>query len=114
MCRCFRAETGGTGAASRGLYRLHQFSKVELAVICLPEQSNAIHDELLATEEELVQELGFSYRVLDIASEDLGAPAHRKFDIEAWMPGRQAFGEVHIVVVALHLDRGVMLTHTLD
>lgn len=91
---CFRTEAGAAGQASRGLYRVHQFSKVELFVLSTPEQSEAILDELLAFEERLFGALGLQYRVLDIATGDLGAPAARKFDVEAWMPGMGRFGEV--------------------
>ena len=91
---CFRTEAGAAGSASRGLYRVHQFSKVELFVLSTPAQSEAILDELLAFEERLFGQLGLHYRVLDIATGDLGAPAARKFDVEAWMPGMGRFGEV--------------------
>ena len=91
---CFRTEAGAAGAASRGLYRVHQFSKVELFVLATPAQSEAVLDELLAFEEALFGKLGLHYRVLDIATGDLGAPAARKFDVEAWMPGMGRFGEV--------------------
>ena len=91
---CFRTEAGAAGSASKGLYRVHQFSKVELFVLSTPEQSEAILDELLAFEERLFGLLGLHYRVLDIATGDLGAPAARKFDVEAWMPGMGRFGEV--------------------
>lgn len=85
---CFRREVGAAGTATRGLYRVHQFSKVELFVIARPEDSEAIHKELLGLEEEMFTALGLCYRVLDMPSGDLGNPAYRKFDIEAWMPGR--------------------------
>ena len=76
------------------MYRLHQFSKVEMFVVSTPEQSDAIHDELIAIEEEMYDELGFHFKVLDMSSEDLGAPAYRKFDIEAWMPALERYGEI--------------------
>ena len=91
---CFRTEAGAAGAATRGLYRLHQFSKVEMFVIATPEQSDKIHDELIAIEEEMYSELGFHFKVLDMSSQDLGAPAYRKFDIEAWMPVLGRYGEI--------------------
>jgi len=94
LSHCFRTEAGAHGRESRGLYRVHQFTKVEMFAFSTPEQSEALHDELLAIEEELFQGLEVPYRVLDIASGDLGGPAYRKFDIEAWMPGRGAYGEV--------------------
>jgi len=93
LSHCFRTEAGAAGRASRGLYRVHQFTKVEMFAFSTPEQSGAIHQEMLEIEEELFGELGVPYRVLDIATGDLGGPAHRKFDIEAWMPGRGEHGE---------------------
>ena len=91
---CFRTEAGAAGAAGRGLYRVHQFSKVEMFVLCTPEQSNAVHDELLEMEVEMFRELGLHFKVLDMPTADLGAPAYRKYDIEAWMPGLQRYGEI--------------------
>jgi len=93
LSHCFRTEAGSHGRESRGLYRVHQFSKVEMFVFCRPEESEAIHDELLAIEERIFQALELPYRVIDVASGDLGAPAIRKFDIEAWMPGRGEAGD---------------------
>lgn len=90
----FRQEAGAYGKYSQGLYRVHQFSKVEMFVYCLPEQSGTIHQELLALEEELFQELGIPYRVLEMGTGDLGAIAAKKYDVEAWMPGRNDYGEV--------------------
>lgn len=92
VSHCFRTEAGSLGRESKGLYRVHQFSKVEMFAFAHPEQSEAIHAELLAIEEEIFQGLELPYRVIDIASADLGAPAYRKFDIEAWMPGRGSAG----------------------
>lgn len=93
LSHCFRTEAGAAGRATRGLYRVHQFTKVELFVFCGPEQSDAMHDQLLALEEKIFQGLEIPYRVLDISSADLGGPAYRKFDLEAWMPGRGEAGE---------------------
>lgn len=93
LSHCFRREAGAAGQYSRGLYRVHQFSKVEMFVFCEPEQSDSIHDELLAIEEEIFQGLGIPYRVVDTCTGDLGAPAYRKFDLEAWMPGRGDEGD---------------------
>ncbi len=93
LSHCFRREAGGAGQYSKGLYRVHQFSKLEMFVICLPEESDAMHDQLLAIEEEIFSGLGLAYRVVDTCTGDLGAPAYRKFDIEAWMPGRGEEGE---------------------
>ncbi len=93
LSHCFRREAGAAGQFSKGLYRVHQFSKLEMFIICLPEDSDAFHDELLAIEEEIFSGLGLAYRVVDTCTGDLGAPAYRKFDIEAWMPGRGEAGE---------------------
>jgi seryl-tRNA synthetase len=93
VSHCFRTEAGAAGRASKGLYRVHQFTKVEMFAFTTPETSDAMHAELLAIEEEIFTELGVPYRVLDICSGDLGGPAYRKFDIEAWMPGRGEQGE---------------------
>lgn len=97
LSHCFRTEAGSHGRESKGLYRVHQFSKVELFTFCRPEDSEALHEELLGIEEQILQTLEIPYRVIDVASGDLGAPAYRKFDIEAWMPGRGeggTYGEV--------------------
>lgn len=93
LSHCFRREAGGAGQYSKGLYRVHQFSKLEMFIICLPEQSDAFHKEILSIEEEIFQGLEIPYRVVDTCTGDLGAPAYRKFDIEAWMPGRGENGE---------------------
>lgn len=95
VSHCFRTEAGAAGRASRGLYRVHQFTKIEMFAFSegTLEASGAIHQELLAIEEEIFQGLGIPYRVLDICSGDLGGPAYRKFDLEAWMPGRGEAGE---------------------
>jgi len=93
LSHCFRTEAGAAGRASRGLYRVHQFTKVEMFAFTTPESSGQMHEHLLTIEEDLFQALGIPYRVLDICSGDLGGPAYRKFDIEAWMPGRGEHGE---------------------
>lgn len=93
VSHCFRTEAGAAGRASRGLYRVHQFTKVEMFAFSTPEGSGAVHQEMLAIEEDIFQSLGIPYRVLDICSGDLGGPAYRKFDLEAWMPGRGENGE---------------------
>jgi seryl-tRNA synthetase len=93
LSHCFRTEAGAAGRASRGLYRVHQFTKVEMFAFSTPETSGAIHAEMLAIEEDMFQSLGIPFRVLDICSGDLGGPAYRKFDLEAWMPGRGEHGE---------------------
>ena len=93
LSHCFRREAGGAGQYSKGLYRVHQFSKLEMFIYCLPEESESFHQEILAIEEEIFTGLGLAYRIVDTATGDLGAPAYRKFDIEAWMPGRGENGE---------------------
>jgi seryl-tRNA synthetase len=93
LSHCFRREAGGAGQYSKGLYRVHQFSKLEMFIYCLPEESDAFHQEILSIEEEIFSGLGLAYRIVDTATGDLGAPAYRKFDIEAWMPGRGDNGE---------------------
>ncbi|MFW5728337.1 MAG: serine--tRNA ligase [Spirochaetota bacterium] len=90
---CFRREAGAAGRFSRGLYRVHQFSKVEMFVYCRPDESENMLEELVAVEEEIFQKLEVPYRVVDVAAGDLGGPAYRKFDLEAWMPGRGEAGE---------------------
>lgn len=94
LSHCFRKEAGAYGRESKGLYRVHQFTKLEMFVYCKPEDSEKMHDELLAIEKEICDALGLAYRVIDTASGDLGAPAYRKFDIEAWMPMRNDYGEI--------------------
>ena len=91
---CFRTEAGAHGRESRGLYRVHQFTKAEMFVLCRPEQSAELHEQLRAHEEALLQGLGLPYRVVNVCSGDLGAPATKKYDLEAWMSGRGAYGEV--------------------
>jgi seryl-tRNA synthetase len=94
LSHCFRTEAGAHGRASRGLYRVHQFTKVEMFAFTGPGQSGAMHEEMLRIEEEIFQGLGLPYRVMDICTGDLGGAAYRKYDLEAWMPGRNAYGEV--------------------
>jgi seryl-tRNA synthetase len=94
LSHCFRTEAGSHGRASRGLYRVHQFTKVEMFAFTTPEQSEAMHDEMLEIEERIFQGLDLPYRVVDICTGDLGGAAYRKFDLEAWMPGRNDYGEV--------------------
>lgn len=93
VSHCFRTEAGSAGRESKGLYRVHQFTKVEMFAFTRPEESEAMHGELLRIEERIFQGLKIPYRVIDVASGDLGAPAFRKFDIEAWMPGRGDRGD---------------------
>jgi seryl-tRNA synthetase len=94
LSHCFRTEAGSHGRASRGLYRVHQFTKVEMFAFAEPEQSEALHEEMLSIEEEIFGGLGIPYRVVHICTGDLGGAAYRKYDLEAWMPGRNAYGEI--------------------
>ncbi|MDQ5817861.1 MAG: serine--tRNA ligase, partial [Actinomycetota bacterium] len=94
LSHCFRTEAGSHGRASRGLYRVHQFTKVEMFAFTTPEQSETLHNEMVEIEERIFQGLGLPYRVVDICTGDLGGAAYRKYDLEAWMPGRNDFGEV--------------------
>ncbi len=91
---CFRREAGAAGKDTRGMFRVHQFDKVEMFVYCAPERSRDEHERLLEIEEELVQELGLPYRVQNIAAGDLGASAAKKYDIEAWFPGQSRYREI--------------------
>ncbi len=91
---CFRREAGAAGRDTRGMFRVHQFDKVEMFVYCEPERSREEHDRLLAIEEELVQGLELPYRVVNIAAGDLGASAVKKYDIEAWFPGQERYREI--------------------
>ena len=93
LSHCFRTEAGAPGRDTRGLYRVHQFTKVEMFAFCLPDQSEAIHQELLAIEEGIFQGLGLPYHVIDTCTGDLGGPVYRKYDLKAWMPGRGEGGE---------------------
>jgi seryl-tRNA synthetase len=94
LSHCFRTEAGSHGRASRGLYRVHQFTKVEMFAFTTPEGSEQVHEEMVDIEERIFQGLGLPYRVVDICTGDLGGAAYRKYDLEAWMPGRNDFGEV--------------------
>jgi seryl-tRNA synthetase len=91
---CFRREAGAAGKDTRGIFRVHQFDKVEMFVFTRPEWSREEHERLLEIEEELVQELELPYRVMNMAAGDLGASAAKKYDIEAWFPGQERYREV--------------------
>jgi seryl-tRNA synthetase len=93
LSHCFRTEAGAPGRDTRGLYRVHQFTKVEMFAFCTPDQSEDLHKELLRIEEDVFQGLGLPYQVIDTCTGDLGGPAYRKYDLEAWMPGRGEGGE---------------------
>ena len=96
LSHCFRREAGAAGQFSKGLYRVHQFDKVEMFAYATPEQSDEIHEKLRQIEEEIFEGLGLPFHVVDTCTGDLGAPAYRKWDLEAWMPGRNGgeYGEV--------------------
>lgn len=91
---CFRKEAGTYGKYTRGLFRVHQFNKLEMYVFCLPEQSKELHEKIRQIEEEIWQEIGIPYRVINIAAGDLGAPAAKKYDIEYWSPVNQKYQEL--------------------
>ncbi len=91
---CFRREAGAAGKDTRGIFRVHQFDKVELFAFVRPEDSPAEHERLLAIEEGIMQDLGVPYRVVNIAAHDLGASAAKKYDLEAWLPGQERFREL--------------------
>jgi len=95
LSHCFRTEAGAHGRATRGIYRVHQFTKVEIFGFTQPELgvSEAFHEEIVRIEEDIFQALSIPYRVIDTCTGDLGGPAYRKFDLEAWMPGRGDGGE---------------------
>jgi len=91
---CFRREAGAAGKDTQGLFRVHQFDKVEMFTFVEPEESQAEHERLLAIEEEVLQTLEIPYRVVNIAVDDLGASAAKKYDLEAWLPGQGRFREL--------------------
>lgn len=122
---CFRREAGTYGKDTRGIFRVHQFDKVEMFVWAHPDRSNEEHERILAIEERIVGGLGLPYRVVDIAAGDLGAPAARKFDIEVWLPSEGRYRELtscsnYLDYSARRLgarvkdDSGNRLVHTLN
>lgn len=94
LSHCFRTEAGAYGKVSKGIYRVHQFTKLEMFIFCKPEESEVMHRHLLAVEQKICDGLGLAYRVIDTPSGDLGGPAYRKFDIEAWMITADGYGEI--------------------
>ncbi len=96
ISHCFRREAGAAGQFSKGLYRVHQFNKLEMFIFCLPEDAEKYHQFLREVEEKIFEGLGIPFRVVEICTGDLGAPAYRKWDLEAWMPGRNGgeWGEI--------------------
>lgn len=91
--RCFRAEASGSGADGN-LYRVHYFNKVEMFATCLPSQSGNLLEEFRDIQRRLFEGLGLCFKLYDMPVHDLGAPAYRKYDIEAWMPSQNGFGEI--------------------
>ncbi|MDD5433476.1 MAG: serine--tRNA ligase [Candidatus Pacebacteria bacterium] len=92
---CFRREAGSFGKDTKGMLRVHQFDKIEMFIFCKPEDSLKEHELLLSMEKELMDDLGLHYQVIDICTGDLGVPAAKKYDIEAWMPGQDRYRETH-------------------
>jgi len=122
---CFRRESGTYGKDTRGIFRVHQFDKVEMFSFCHPDRSVEEHDFLLARQEELVQALAIPYRVVNIAAGDLGGPAAKKYDIEAWFPGQERYREItstsnttdfqaRRLKIRYRADGGNKLVHTLN
>jgi seryl-tRNA synthetase len=122
---CFRREAGTYGKDTAGIFRVHQFDKVEMFVFTTPAESAAEHDRLLAVEEKLVGELEIPYRVVNVAAGDLGASAAKKYDIEAWFPGEQNYREItscsnttdyqaRRLKVRMRSEKGNELVHTLN
>lgn len=91
---CYRKEAGASGKHTRGLFRVHQFNKLEMYAFALPEKSQEIHQQILDIEEEIWQDLGIAYRIINIAAGDLGAPAAKKYDIEYWSPVDENYREL--------------------
>jgi seryl-tRNA synthetase len=121
----FRREAGAAGKDTRGMFRVHQFDKVEMFVFCEPEASADEHEGLLAIEEELVQELGLPYRVVNVAAGDLGASAAKKYDVEAWFPAQGRYREItstsnttdyqaRRLGIRVRRERGTEIVHTLN
>jgi len=94
LSHCYRTEAGSAGRDSAGLYRVHQFTKIEMFAYATPEESEKIHTEIKDIEVEIFKDLGVPFRVVDICTGDLGGPAYRKYDLEAWMTSRRDWGEV--------------------
>jgi seryl-tRNA synthetase len=121
----FRREAGAAGKDTKGMFRVHQFDKVEMYVYCLPEQSAEFHERLLSYEEEIAQALGIPYRVMNIPVGDLGAPAAKKYDVEAWFPAQRRYREItscsnttdyqaRRLNIRFRRDGGLQFVHTLN
>lgn len=91
---CFRKEAGAHGKDTRGIFRTHQFNKIEQFIFCKPEDSAKLHEELLVNAEELLQKIGLAYRIVNVCTGDIGTVAAKKYDIEAWMPAQNGYREV--------------------
>ena len=122
---CFRREAGSHGKDTRGIFRVHQFDKVEMFAFVFPEDSPDEHERLLSIEEEFVRSLEIPYRVVNVCTGDLGASAAKKYDIEAWMPGQQRYREItstsnttdfqaRRLETRVRLDEGNRPVHTLN
>jgi seryl-tRNA synthetase len=122
---CFRREAGAAGKDTRGMFRVHQFNKVEMFVFTTPDASWAEHDRMVALEEELLQALGLPYRAVNVAAGDLGAPAAKKIDLEAWFPAQGRYREVtscsnttdfqaRRLGIRMRGERGIEALHTLN
>ncbi len=122
---CFRREAGAAGKDTRGMFRVHQFNKVEMFVFTKPEDSPAEHERMLGIEEELVQALGLPYRVVNVAAGDLGDSAVKKYDIEAWFPSQERYREItscsnttdfqaRRLGIRYRSERGLETVHTLN
>ncbi len=122
---CFRREAGAAGKDTRGMFRVHQFNKVEMFVFTTPEASQGEHDRMVALEEELLQTLALPYRMVNVAAGDLGAPAVKKIDLEAWFPSQERYREVtscsnttdfqaRRLGIRYRSERGLETPHTLN
>ncbi|MFI4984512.1 MAG: serine--tRNA ligase [Solirubrobacterales bacterium] len=122
---CFRREAGAAGRDTRGIFRVHQFEKVEMFSFVAPDESPAEHERILGIEEEILQELGLPYRVVNIAVNDLGSSAAKKYDCEAWLPSQGRYRELtscsnttdfqaRRLDIRMRLEKGTQTTHTLN
>jgi seryl-tRNA synthetase len=125
LSSCFRREAGAAGRDTRGIFRVHQFEKVEMFSFVAPEESIAEHERILAIEEEILQELELPYRVVNIAVNDLGSSAAKKYDCEAWLPSQERYRELtscsnttdfqaRRLDIRMRLDKGTQTPHTLN
>jgi seryl-tRNA synthetase len=94
LSSCFRREAGAAGKDTRGIFRVHQFDKLEMFSFVAPDESSAEHDRILSIQQQLLTDLGIPYRVVNIAADDLGASAAKKYDLEAWLPGQGQYREL--------------------